>query len=201
MGNFRHADTMNVGEETRLIVETLRQVTPRALRSSRWSPTGERVPGFEIEPLVGPKSKTPSSRSASGWRRSSPVEPPDPSRAFSMASSGESWSTPSSCWTGRSSAPWSLRVTGALGPSASAHSPGLWRSVQPSRHAREPRRHALHQRRLDELVSQVAERLMSATATNRKEVLDWTTRSPGGVPPFRRRLHPAQRPRQGRHHP
>ena len=31
----------------------------------------------------------------------------------------------------------------------------------------------LHQRRLDELVAQVAERLMSASATNRQEVLDW----------------------------
>jgi hypothetical protein len=34
----------------------------------------------------------------------------------------------------------------------------------------------LHQRRLDELVSQVAERLMSAILANRKEVLTWTTR-------------------------
>ena len=31
----------------------------------------------------------------------------------------------------------------------------------------------LHQRRLDELVAQVAEKLMSASATNRQEVLDW----------------------------
>src|ERR1039458_92552 len=31
----------------------------------------------------------------------------------------------------------------------------------------------LHQRRLDELVAQVAEKLMPASATNRKEVLDW----------------------------
>ena len=34
----------------------------------------------------------------------------------------------------------------------------------------------LHQRRLDELVSQVAEKLMSASSSNRNEVLTWTTR-------------------------
>ena len=34
----------------------------------------------------------------------------------------------------------------------------------------------LHQQRLDELVSRVAERLMSTSSRNRKEVLDWTTR-------------------------
>ena len=37
----------------------------------------------------------------------------------------------------------------------------------------------LHQRRLDELVSQVAEKLMSATAATRQEVLSWTIRMLG----------------------
>ena len=59
----------------------------------------------------------------------------------------------------------------------------------------------LDQRRLDELVGQVAERLMSASSRTRQEVLTWTTRGAGRVPRRRCGLPAPQRPPAGPERP
>lgn len=178
MGNFRHADTMRVGAEARLIVETLRQVTPRAEIVAVVMTPGREVPGFDIDPLIGPKSK--NAYDAIHERVEAQLTFKEPLGSFSCVIDEVEWGIlvdtielldgqiVGALIVARHGRAWSQRelsLTRAFG--------GVFSQVA-TLAAREGA--LLRQRRLDELVSQVAERLMSATSTNHKEVLQWTTR-------------------------
>lgn len=178
MGNFRHADTMKVGAEARLIVETLRQVTPRAEIVAVITAPGKSVPGFDLEPLVGPKSTI--AFDVIRQRVEAQLVGKEPLGSFTCTIDEVEWGVLidaielidgqiiGALIVARHGRAWSQRecsLTRAFG--------GVFSQVA-TLATREGV--LLRQRRLDELVSQVAERLMSATATNHKEVLNWTTR-------------------------
>lgn len=178
MANFRHADTMRVGAEARLIVETLRQVTPRAEIVAVVTTSGRTVPGFDLEPLVGAKSQ--SAFEGIRERVDAQLAGKEPLGSFTCVIDDVEWGVlidaielldgqiVGALIVARHGRAWSQRecsLTRAFG--------GVFSQVA-TLATREGV--LLHQRRLDELVSQVAERLMSATADNHKEVLNWTTR-------------------------
>ena len=178
MANFRHADTMRVGAEARLIVETLRQVTPRAEIVAVVTTSGRTVPGFDLEPLVGAKSQ--SAFEGIRERVEAQLAGKEPLGSFTCVIDDVEWGVlidaielldgqiVGALIVARHGRAWSQRecsLTRAFG--------GVFSQVA-TLATREGV--LLHQRRLDELVSQVAERLMSATADNHKEVLNWTTR-------------------------
>lgn len=169
---------MKVGAEARLIVETLRQVTPRAEIVAVITAPGKSVPGFDLEPLVGPKSTI--AFDVIRQRVEAQLVGKEPLGSFTCTIDEVEWGVLidaielidgqiiGALIVARHGRAWSQRecsLTRAFG--------GVFSQVA-TLATREGV--LLRQRRLDELVSQVAERLMSATATNHKEVLNWTTR-------------------------
>ncbi len=178
MGNFRHADTMNVGAEARLIVETLRQVTPRAEIVAVITASGRSMSGIEIEPLVGPKSK--NAFESIRERVEGQLAGKEPLGSFTWVLDDVEWGVLidaielldgqiiGALVVARHGRAWSQRECSLIRAFG-----GVFSQVATLANREGV---LLHQRRLDELVSQVAERLMSATAANHKEVLNWTTR-------------------------
>jgi diguanylate cyclase (GGDEF)-like protein len=169
---------MRVGAEARLIVETLRQVTPGAEIVAVVTGPGNTIPGFELNPLVGSGSEV-------AWdvikeRVLGQLTFKEPLGSFTCVVDDVEWGVlvdviellggqiigalivarPGRAWSQREYA-----LTRAFG--------GVFSQVATIA-SREG--DLLQQRRLDDLVSQVAERLMSATAENHQEVLDWTMR-------------------------
>jgi len=178
VGNFRHADTMNVGAEARLIVETLRQVTPRAEIVAVITASGRSVSGIEIEPLVGPKSE--SAFAAIRERVEAQLAGKEPLGSFTWVLDDVEWGVLIDAIELLDGQIIGALVVARHGRAWSQREGSLIRAFGGvfSQVATLANREGvlLHQRRLDELVSQVAERLMSATAANHKEVLNWTTR-------------------------
>jgi len=178
VGDLTHTDAWKVGDEARLVVETLRHVTPRAEIVAVITNPDRPIPGFDIDPLVGPRAKEAFDlirERVQGQLSGKEVLGP-----FSWTILDTEWgvlvdaievldgSIVGALIVARHGRVWSQRevsIARAFG--------GLFGKVA-SQTTREGT--LLHQRRLDELVSQVAERLMSATLDNRKEVLGWTTR-------------------------
>ena len=178
MGNFRHADTMRVGTEARLIVETLRQVTPGAEIVAVVMGPGNAISGFDLNPLIGTGSE--GAWAVINERVQSQLSFKEPLGSFTCVVDDVEWGVlvdviellegqiigalivarPGRAWSQREYA-----LTRAFG--------GVFSQVATIA-TREG--DLLQQRRLDDLVSQVAERLMSATADNHQEVLDWTMR-------------------------
>src|SRR5665213_2623352 len=166
------------GEETRLVVETLLQVVPGTEIVAVVTDFDGTVPGFDLEPMVGPESMEAYERI--GERVRSQLKGESAVGAFSCVVSGVEWGVlvdPIKVQEGdvvgalivaRHGRTWSTRersLTRAFGSLLShvatlATREGL----------------LLHQGRLDELVAQVAAKLMPPSATNRQEVLDWVCR-------------------------
>jgi diguanylate cyclase (GGDEF)-like protein len=176
MESLAHSNLERAGEETRLVVETLLQVVPGTQIVAVVNNTSKPIPGFELEPLVGTDSETAYERISEKVRVQLSGEAQMGS--FSMIVVGVEWGVlvnPITVENGdivgalvvaRHGRTWSARersLTNAFGSLLShvatlATREGL----------------LLHRRRLDELVAQVAEKLMSASAETRQEVLDWT---------------------------
>jgi diguanylate cyclase (GGDEF)-like protein len=169
---------MKVGDEARLVVETLHHVTPRAEVVAVITNSDRPIPGFNIDPIIGEESH--SAFDLIRERVQSQLSGKEPLGSFTWTIAKTEWGVlvePIELLDGkivgalivaRHGRVWSQReisIVRAFG--------GLFGKVA-SQTTREGI--LLHQRRLDELVAQVAERLMSATAATRQEVLSWTTR-------------------------
>ncbi|MGB7104834.1 MAG: diguanylate cyclase, partial [Acidimicrobiales bacterium] len=178
MGDLTNSDPLKVGDEARLVVETLHHVTPRAEIVAVITNSDRPIPGFNIEPIVGADSSHAFDLIRD--RVQTQLSGKEPLGSFTWTISKTEWGIlvePIELLDGkivgalivaRHGRVWSQReisIVRAFG--------GLFGKVA-SQTTREGI--LLHQRRLDELVSQVAERLMSATAATRQEVLTWTTR-------------------------
>lgn len=169
---------LKAGEETRLTLETLLQVIPGTEIVTTVSLTEGLAPTFEVEPLVREGSENALTgirdevltRLSSGGHVSS----------FSHIIAGVEW--------------------GVLVEKIDVEDGGVVGALVIARHGRTWSQHErslakgfggllshvaslasresvlLHQRSLDELVTRVAERLMSTSATTRPEVLTWVTR-------------------------
>jgi diguanylate cyclase (GGDEF)-like protein len=178
VGDLTYSDPLKVGDEARLVVETLHHVTPRAEVVAVVTNSDRPIPGFNIDPLIGESSQ--AAFDLIRERVQSQLSGKEPLGSFTWTIAKTEWGVlvePIELLDGkivgalivaRHGRVWSQReisIVRAFG--------GLFGKVA-SQTTREGI--LLHQRRLDELVSQVAERLMSATAATRQEVLTWTTR-------------------------
>ena len=177
MRSFTHSQHDQPGEETRLVVETLLQVVPGtqivAVVTNRERP----IPGFELDPVVGPDSERAFEHIAK--RVKAYLAEDDPATSFSSVVLGVEWGVlveqivvedgevVGALVVARHGKTWSGRERSLVKAFGSLLSHVATLSSREGR--------LLHQRRLDELVAQVAEKLMSASATNRQEVLDWVT--------------------------
>ncbi|HEY5009861.1 MAG TPA: hypothetical protein VIH73_01820, partial [Acidimicrobiales bacterium] len=175
MRSLNHSYLDRAGEETRLVVETLLQVVPGTQIVAVVTNLTKPIPGFELEPLVGTDAERAFDSISERVRMQLTGEIPFGS--FSCVVLGVEWGVlvdsivvqdgdvVGALVVARHGRTWSGRersLTKAFGSLLShvatlATREGL----------------LLHQRRLDELVAQVAEKLMPASATNRQEVLDW----------------------------
>ncbi len=178
MSSLTNSKTKKAGEETRLVVETLLEVVPGTEIVAVVTKSDESIPGFNMEPLVESGSDTAFANiqeRVQGDLNSEGLVGP-----YSFVVDGVEWGVlvdPIEAHDGdvvgalivaRHGRTWSKRERSLTKTFA-----GLLSHVA----TQATRENVLiHQRRLDELVSQVAERLMSASSSNRKEVLTWTTR-------------------------
>lgn len=168
---------LKAGEETRLTLETLFQVIPGAEIVATVSLSEGDIPALEVEPLVreGAENALGSVRDEVRARLASGGL----SNSFSHFIAGVEW--------------------GILLENISEHDGGMVGALVIARHGRTWSQHErslargfagllshvaslasresvlLHQRSLDELVTRVAERLMSTSADTRSEVLTWVT--------------------------
>ena len=175
MRSLSNSHLERAGEETRLVVETLLQVVPGTQIVAVVTNTTEEIPGFELEPLVNAEASTAFERISEKVRGQLSGEAPIGS--FSTVVHGIEW--------GVLVDPIVLQDGDIVGALVVARHGRTWSSRERSLSkafgsllshvATLATREGLllHQRRLDELVAQVAERLMSAAAENRQEVLDW----------------------------
>jgi diguanylate cyclase (GGDEF)-like protein len=159
-------------------VETLHHVTPRAEIVAVISTSDRPIPGFHVDPIVNTEAK--DAFELIRERVQTQLNGKEQFGSFTWTIDDTEWGIlvePIELSSGqivgalivaRHGRVWSQRefsIVRAFG--------GLFSKVA-SQTSREGE--LLHQRRLDELVSQVAEHLMSATAATRSEALDWTTR-------------------------
>ncbi len=175
MESLENSNLARAGEETRLVVETLLQVVPGTQIVAVVTSRAKAIPGFELQPLVNEGSETAFERI--GERVRGQLLGEAPLGAFSTVVQGVEWGVlvdPIRLQNGD--------IVGALvvsrhGRTWSARERSLSKAFGSllSHVATLATREGLllHQRRLDELVAQVAERLMSASAETRQEVLDW----------------------------
>jgi diguanylate cyclase (GGDEF)-like protein len=175
MRSLNHSYLDRAGEETRLVVETLLQVVPGTQIVAVVTNLAKPIPGFELEPLVGTDSEKAFETISERVRGQLSGDVPPGS--FSCVVLGVEWGVlvdhivvqdgdvVGALVVARHGRTWSGRersLTKAFGSLLSHVATLATREGV-----------LLHQRRLDELVAQVAEKLMSASATNRQAVLDW----------------------------
>ena len=163
------------GEETRLVVESLLQVVPGTQIVAVVTNLQYPIPGFELDPLVG--SGAQSAYEAISERIRELLRSGQSFSSFSLDVQGIEWGvlaepitlendrTVGALIVARHGRTWSGRERSL------AKAFGSLLSYVSSSAARQGG--LLHQRKLDALVAQVAERLMSAQAETRQEVLDW----------------------------
>ncbi|MGC1237388.1 MAG: EAL domain-containing protein [Acidimicrobiales bacterium] len=159
-------------------METLHHVTPRAEIVAVISTSDRPIPGFHVDPIVNTEAKDAFELIRERVRTQ--LNGKEQFGSFTWTIEDTEWGIlvePIELSSGqivgalivaRHGRVWSQRefsIVRAFG--------GLFSKVA-SQTSREGE--LLHQRRLDELVSQVAEHLMSATAATRSEALAWTTR-------------------------
>jgi diguanylate cyclase (GGDEF)-like protein len=175
MGSLSQSNLDQAGEETRLVVETLLQVVPGTQIVAVVTNLERPIPGFELDPLVSGESQVAFDKISERVRGQLVGE--TQLGSFSSVVQGIEWGIlvdPIKVQEGD--------IVGALvvarhGRTWSARERSLTRAFGSllSHVATLATREGLllHQRRLDELVAQVAERLMSTSAENRQETLDW----------------------------
>jgi diguanylate cyclase (GGDEF)-like protein len=170
---------MMVGTEARLIVETLRQVTPGAEIVAVVMEPNHDIPGFDVRPLVGARSQ--NAFDIIRERIEGQLAFKEPFGSFTCVIDDVEWGIlvdPIELLGGkiigalvvaRHGRAWSQRevaLTRAFG--------GVFSQVATIA-VREGT--LLQQRSLDELVSQVAERLMATTSENYSATLTWTMKT------------------------
>ncbi len=166
------------GTETKLVVETLLQVVQGTQIVAVVTDSSRPIPGFELAPLIGDGAQMAFDTIAERVKAQLAAE--EVTGHLSCRVLGIEWGS-----LVESIRMESGQVVGALivarhGRTWSARERSLVRTFASllghvaTLAAREGV--LLHQRRLDELVAQVAERLMSTSAANRKETLEWVTK-------------------------
>ena len=178
VSSLTNANSKKAGEETRLIVETLLEVVAGTEIVTVVTKSDESIPGFNLEPLVGRGSQGAFERIRD--RVKADLNGEGSVGSFSIVVSGVEWGVLVDPITAHDDDVAGALVIARHGRTWSKRERSLTKTFAGllSHVAIQATREnvLLHQRRLDELVSQVAERLMSASSSNRKEVLTWTTR-------------------------
>jgi len=166
------------GDETRLVVETFFEVIPGTQIVAIVTTKSEPVQGLEMAPLVSEGAEASFERISALVKEA--LADDNPLEDLSVVIDGVEWGVlvnPIEVTDGaivgalivaREGRVWSARER-ALGRGF-----GRLLSNFAATLIREGK--LLHQQSLDELVAQVAERLMSASAATRQEVLNWTVR-------------------------
>ena len=169
---------MKSGEETRLVVETLLEVIPGTQIVAIITSSSEPFKGLDMEPLISVGAHDVFERISELVKEA--ISTPEPIEDLSVVIDGVEWGVLINAIEARQG-----NIVGALivareGRVWSTRERSLGRgfggllSHVAAQFIRESK--LLHQTRLDELVSKVAERLMSASATTRQEVFDWTVK-------------------------
>ncbi|MDE3065258.1 MAG: EAL domain-containing protein [Acidobacteriota bacterium] len=175
MTSLTYSSFEPTGEETRLVVETLLQVVPGTQIVAVVSLEEQSIPGFELEPMVSAGSEVAFERISERVRVQlrGDATPSHFSSVVHRVDWGvlveplvvEGGAIVGALIVARHGRVWTERERKLVKAFSSLLSHVATLATREGR--------LLNQRRLDELVAQVAERLMSASATNRQETLDW----------------------------
>jgi diguanylate cyclase (GGDEF)-like protein len=175
--NSANATVEKVQQETRLVVETLVRVIRGTEIVAVIAEGNESVPGFEMKPLVGPEATEAFEEIRSRVQKQ--LLGPKPPASFSCVISGVQWGVlvdaievkqgviVGALVVARHGRSWSNREKSLTEAFSSLLSHVATLSIREDA--------LLNQRRLDELVAQVAQRLMSTSASTHRETLNWTT--------------------------
>jgi len=167
-----------VGLQTRLVIETLTQVIPGTEIVEIVAESDETIPGFDVESWAAPGSE--NSLSHIRKRVLGQLGGLTAVGSFSCMISGVAWGVLVEAIEVQDGAVMGALVVARQGRAWSSRERSLAKvfggllSHAATLSTRESA--LLDQRRLDELVGQVAERLMSASLRTRQDVLIWTTR-------------------------
>ncbi len=177
MDSLSDSYRVKAGDETRQVVETLRNVVPGTEIVGMLAQDDEVLSDLDLEPLIasGAEAAFTEIRQRVGLqlKSSSPVS------SFSFLISDVEWgvlvepievqkgTVVGILFVARHGRNWTQREKSLVSAIGS-----LIGHVATLAHRENV---LLHQRRLDDLVGRVAERLMSTSSLDRKEVLDWTT--------------------------
>jgi diguanylate cyclase (GGDEF)-like protein len=168
---------MKSGEETRLVVETLLEVIPGTQIVAIVTTTSEPLEGLEMEPLINGGHEV--FQQISEFVKDV-LAAPDQVEDLSVVIDGVEWGILINRIEAREGVIAGALIVAREGRIWSTRERSLGRgfggllSHVAAQFIRESK--LLHQQRLDELVSKVAEHLMAGSSMNRQEVLDWTTR-------------------------
>lgn len=178
MTNLPHVSPSVVGLQTRLVIETLTQVIPGTEIVEIVAESDETIPGFDVESWAAPGSE--NSLSHIRKRVLGQLGGLTAVGSFSCMISGVAWGVLVEAIEVQDGAVMGALVVARQGRAWSSRERSLAKvfggllSHAATLSTRESA--LLDQRRLDELVGQVAERLMSASLRTRQDVLIWTTR-------------------------
>ncbi len=178
MTNLPHVSPSVVGLQTRLVIETLTQVVPGTEIVEIVAESDETIPGFVVESWVAPGSE--NSLSHIRKRVLGQLGGQTAVGSFSCMISGVAWGVLVEAIEVQDGAVMGALVVARQGRAWSSRERALVKAFGGllSHAATLSTRESalLDQRRLDELVGQVAERLMSASSRTRQNVLSWTIR-------------------------
>jgi diguanylate cyclase (GGDEF)-like protein len=167
-----------VDEQLRLVVETLVEVVPGTEIVAVVAPEGLSIPGFDPASFAAPGSEAVFSRVRE--RVLAQLAGQSNIGSFSCTVDGIAWGVLVEAIRVNNGTVRGALVVARQGRTWSNRERSLAKTLSGllSHVATLATREStlLHQQRLDELVSRVAERLMSTSSRTRKEVLDWTTR-------------------------
>ena len=178
MTNLPHVSPSVVGLQTRLVIETLTQVIPGTEIVEIVAESDETIPGFDVESWAAPGSE--NSLSHIRKRVLGQLGGLTAVGSFSCMISGVAWGVLVEAIEVQDGAVMGALVVARQGRTWSSRERSLAKvfggllSHAATLSTRESA--LLDQRRLDELVGQVAERLMSASSRTRQNVLSWTIR-------------------------
>ena len=178
MTNLPDVSPSVVGLQTRLVIETLTQVIPGTEIVEIVAESDETIPGFDVESWAAPGSE--NSLSHIRKRVLGQLGGLTAVGSFSCMISGVAWGVLVEAIEVQDGAVMGALVVARQGRTWSSRERSLAKvfggllSHAATLSTRESA--LLDQRRLDELVGQVAERLMSASSRTRQNVLSWTIR-------------------------
>jgi diguanylate cyclase (GGDEF)-like protein len=174
--NITRLSSMTSGEEARLAVETLMQAVPGAQIVAIVSVSKESLLGLDVEPLV--QRDFNDAYLSIRQRVEDQLQGPDLAGHFSCVLAGVEWGVLVEVLVLQDGAVLGALIIARQGRTWSkrerslATTFGKLLSHVVSMATREVA--LMRQRRLDELVAEVAERLMSTSQANQKEIVNWT---------------------------